>query len=552
MKKKLLVLSTLTLIFGFSIATLLSCSNNNEEVVEETKYKVTYDQSDLYVVSGLAEEYDFGDVVSFQISLVDETSYKIIEVKTNDTVLEASNEVYSFIMPRSDVKLTINLEEIVVETIFNSKAPGENKTYTELSEFTPTLFKKDTFKEESKISLGEGVNHYVYSFDLNNSRNVKANVIEVDLTKASIQTNYAKSGVSTVYSQLQDFENTHDQKVMAITNADFFATGYGVSVNAYALNNEIIKNSHNDNGIYDINESGCDVPASDPKLLGISGEEALISSLINEGTREEKIKAKVTNIVSYLDKDNNLVELKNNIGSNVVGFTSNIDYILVTKETKVELPQNALTYTISINEDIKVITSGEISAIATQKLDGNKTFKDFDNKFYLIVKEDKALNVENGSILGFSLTTSDDTFKYYNTLIGGRQALVEDGEIAKTVTLENTNGAQTSNIPRTAVGVAKENIVKLVCIESLRYNSANTVVNSDSYGVNLPELAEFMRYIGCFDAMNFDGGGSSMLITKDNNGMGEPAVKVRSSDYGTYNLNDGRSVYNTILITTKV
>ena len=58
MKKKLLVLSTLTLIFGFSIATLLSCSNNNEEVVEETKYKVTYDQSDLYVVSGLAEEYD--------------------------------------------------------------------------------------------------------------------------------------------------------------------------------------------------------------------------------------------------------------------------------------------------------------------------------------------------------------------------------------------------------------------------------------------------------------------------------------------------------------
>ena len=142
---------------------------------------------------------------------------------------------------------------------------------------------------------------------------------------------------------------------MAITNADFFATGYGVSVNAYALNNEIIKNSHNDNGIYDINESGCDVPASDPKLLGISGEEALISSLINEGTREEKIKAKVTNIVSYLDKDNNLVELKNNIGSNVVGFTSNIDYILVTKETKVELPQNALTYTISINKDNKVL-----------------------------------------------------------------------------------------------------------------------------------------------------------------------------------------------------
>ena len=51
--------------------------------------------------------------------------------------------------------------------------------------------------------------------------------------------------------------------------------------------------------------------------------------------------------------------------------------------------------------------------------------------------------------------------------------------------------------------------------------------------------------------MNFDGGGSTQLITKNDNGNGDPKVVVRSSDYGTYELEDSRKVYNTALISTK-
>ena len=61
-----------------------------------------------------------------------------------------------------------------------------------------------------------------------------------------------------------------------------------------------------------------------------------------------------------------------------------------------------------------------------------------------------------------------------------------------------------------------------------------------------------MRYYGVYSGANFDGGGSTQLITREGyNGSGDFKVIVRSSDYGTYNVSNTRPVINTILITTK-
>lgn len=112
------------------------------------------------------------------------------------------------------------------------------------------------------------------------------------------------------------------------------------------------------------------------------------------------------------------------------------------------------------------------------------------------------------------------------------------------MTLENTNGAQTTNVPRTAVGIKEDGKVALFAIESLYYGKKSTDPN-DPYGVNLPELAEIMRYYGCVNAGNFDGGGSTQMIV-NRNGVDE--VVVRSSDFGTSNLTDGRAIINSFLI----
>ena len=68
--------------------------------------------------------------------------------------------------------------------------------------------------------------------------------------------------------------------------------------------------------------------------------------------------------------------------------------------------------------------------------------------------------------------------------------------------------------------------------------------------MTLSQLADFMRYFGCYDAANFDGGGSSQLITR-NSLQEDFVVKTRSSDYRTYNVKQTRAVINSILVTTK-
>ena len=543
MKRKIIYAFSLITFLSIGGVSLVSCDPEINEV-EETKYKVNFTNTNDYEITGInTEGYLENEIVNFEINVLNE-NLMINEVKTDDSILNSETNKYSFTMPNKDVTITVSLKN---KSIFDLASPGNNKNYPDkLEDFTPTEFKEDTFKEASKEALGDGVNHIVYTFNLNNDHEVHANIIEVDLTKATLTTNYATNGIATPYSQLLDYEAKTNKKVMAITNGDFFATGVGTSVNAYALNNKIIKAGHNDNGIYDYKNPQSDIPASNPMLIGISGETALISSIIDTDSKEECIKSQLSYSIVY--EDNGEVKTLEHVLNTGNNLSSNNDYLLITSDMSINLEGNQYLYKIKYSDTQNVITEGYIEEIINYGIDLSYQISDTNEYFYLLSNEE--LTFEVNDRIGYTLNSDDGTFKFYKDIIGGRQSLVENGEIAKTVYEENTNGAQTSNIPRTAVGVKDEHTVLLCSIESLRYGSKSTS-DSDPYGVDLPELAEFMRYIGCYDAMNFDGGGSTQLITKNNNGEGEAKVKVRSSDYGTYELNDSRRVYNTVIISTK-
>ena len=124
---------------------------------------------------------------------------------------------------------------------------GYQEEIPELSSYSPTLFTASSFATSKTESLGEGVRLDTNTFNLNNGHNVVANTIYVDLNKASIRTNYSSSK-AVVNQSIIDFNSKNEQKAIAGINADFFGT---VSVNAYVKDNVIIKDSHNDNGIYD-------------------------------------------------------------------------------------------------------------------------------------------------------------------------------------------------------------------------------------------------------------------------------------------------------------
>ncbi|MDE5896988.1 MAG: phosphodiester glycosidase family protein, partial [Clostridia bacterium] len=147
----------------------------------------------------------------------------------------------------------------------------------------------------------------------------------------------------------------------------------------------------------------------------------------------------------------------------------------------------------------------------------------------------------------------DGTWDGYDTILGCRQALVINDEIASTVELENTNGAQTTDIPRTCVGIKPDGTVVVFAMESMYYydHIYHQAKEGDPHGMSLPEIAEFAYYYGCNQAANFDGGGSTQLITRAEDEE-KARVLVRSADTSSYELLKTRVVVNSLMVTSKV
>jgi exopolysaccharide biosynthesis protein len=81
--------------------------------------------------------------------------------------------------------------------------------------------------------------------------------------------------------------------------------------------------------------------------------------------------------------------------------------------------------------------------------------------------------------------------------------------------------------PRTCVGITKETII-FITIDGRSERAA---------GMNLPELQLYLQELGCLDAINLDGGGSTTMWIRDRGIVNEPSDK-----------NGERSVANALLI----
>ena len=427
---------------------------------------------------------------------------------------------------------------------------GYQEEIPHLESFSPTLFDATSFETSRTENLSDGVKLDTNTFNLNNGHEVTANTIYVDLEKASIRTNYS-SGKAVVYQSILDFENENDNKVIAGVNADFFAT---VSVNAYVKDFEIIKDSHNDKGKYDYTDLDADIPASMPMLFGVSNTHCRIGPIVENKSVKDTIQSKLRYKLKYAREDKVVHDIESSFSMNVATVTNRLvsDYTLIDHEvTGGVLPENGDTcYVIEMCEDQHLIKSGKVYDI--MECNGQRIYtSDTDEGyFYLFKKASVTEELQLDDYIGYLIGNDDNKWDGYTDIIGGRQSLVENGQIASTVTLENSNGAQRTDVPRTCVGINENHEVVITTIEGLRYGNKSTS-ETDSYSVNLPELAEYMRYIGCYDAMNFDGGGSTQLVLKNEGKTEGFELRVRSSDYGSYDLNSCRKVYNTLLVTTK-
>jgi exopolysaccharide biosynthesis protein len=95
-------------------------------------------------------------------------------------------------------------------------------------------------------------------------------------------------------------------------------------------------------------------------------------------------------------------------------------------------------------------------------------------------------------------------WKNVKHIISGGPYLVKDGEVFVDMTAQKL-GAIGGRNPRSAIGYTADNNLILIAVDGRE---------GSSIGMTLVELANFMKSIGCVNAMNLDGGGSTVMYVK--------------------------------------
>ncbi|TAE08882.1 MAG: phosphodiester glycosidase family protein [Bacteroidetes bacterium] len=139
-----------------------------------------------------------------------------------------------------------------------------------------------------------------------------------------------------------------------------------------------------------------------------------------------------------------------------------------------------------------------------------------DEKFFTSIAYEKGTS--NALVNGY-LFPIDKRWLKYKTVIGGGPVLVQGGSIAITNNEESLfpGAAVKDKHPRTAIGYTPKNELILLVVEGRHKGVAD--------GASLVQLAKMLMDLGCVEAMNFDGGGSSCLLIN-----GKETIKVSDKE----------------------
>ncbi len=124
--------------------------------------------------------------------------------------------------------------------------------------------------------------------------------------------------------------------------------------------------------------------------------------------------------------------------------------------------------------------------------------------------------IENKIVMDFVLSGYKWKVK---TAIGGGPVLLQNGEIKITNNEElkfNGKTGLTDKHPRTAMGYTADGRLIIMVIQGR---------SGDAAGATLPQTAELLKNLGCIEAINLDGGGSSCMLIN-----GRPTITVSDKD----------------------
>lgn len=120
----------------------------------------------------------------------------------------------------------------------------------------------------------------------------------------------------------------------------------------------------------------------------------------------------------------------------------------------------------------------------------------------------------------------------YTSLLASGPLLIQEDQIVH----QKEQAFNTNRHPRTAIGITKDNRLIAVVVDGR---------NANAYGASIEELSIIMKALGCVDAMNLDGGGSSTAWVKGHGVINYP------SDNKKFDHQGERAVANAICFIVK-
>ena len=133
---------------------------------------------------------------------------------------------------------------------------------------------------------------------------------------------------------------------------------------------------------------------------------------------------------------------------------------------------------------------------------------------FVVVAPEKVLNTINKAKYFELDIKMNPNWEGVNHIIGGGPYLVKDGEIYVDMTAQKLSAIGGRN-PRTAIGYTRDNHLIMLTADGRE---------DASIGLTLMELAGLMKEFGCVNAMNLDGGGSTVMYV-GGSVVNKPAVQ---------------------------
>ena len=123
---------------------------------------------------------------------------------------------------------------------------------------------------------------------------------------------------------------------------------------------------------------------------------------------------------------------------------------------------------------------------------------------FVIVGAEKNLNsIKDAKRYKLNIKINPE-WKDVNHIISGGPYLIKNGDIYVDMTAQKLGSIGGRN-PRTAIGYTRDNHLIMLTADGRE---------GSSIGLTLVELANLMKELGCVNAMNLDGGGSTVMFVK--------------------------------------